>query len=166
MKYKVHSIKNNHICCDILNDDDTLIMGGYMQCIETVPTDMDAFFTERIYPQITAMLAPGPETDTILIEASPILQAMENTKESLKFDLIAYIKSHPAVTLTDFLAYCDQAFGWQEAGFVMKMMYEYINQAEKKGMVELSGTSKEYYFEVLRQIVLGSTDDELKERLK
>lgn len=159
-------MRNNHIYCDIIDDDNNLILGGYMHSIEQEPADMAAFFAERIYPQITAMLTPEPKTDTVQIEASPILQAMEATKESLKFDLIAYIKLHPTITLSDFIAYCDQTFGWQEAGFVMKMMYEYINQAEKKGMVELPGTSKEYYFEVLRQIVLGSTDDELKERLK
>jgi len=166
MKYKLHGIKSNHIFCDILDDAGKLILGNHMHCVSSTPVDMDLFFEERIFPEIAAMLTLAIEPETKSIEASPILQAMEDTKESIKFDLIAYIKANPTVELAAFLSYCDQAFGWQNSGYALKMIYEYVREAEKKKMVDLTGSTKEYYFAVLKMIILNSTDDELKERLK
>jgi len=165
MKHKIHFIKNGHISYDILDDFDNLIVGGVSQPYSGTTETAGAYIIERVYPNIEAMLNP-PVIETKTIEASPILQAMEETKESIKFDLIEYIKSNPEVTLTDFLSYCENKFGWQEAGFAMKMIYEYVNAAERHEMLSLMDTSKEYYFDILKMIIIKNSLEALHEMLQ
>ena len=163
MKHIIHNTKNNILNCSIFEDNDDLIIGNYSCNLSKKITDIDSYIVNHIYP---AMIKEE-ESENQTIEASPILMAMETSKEALKFELISYIKANPEITLDGFLSYCAQTFGWQEAGFVLKMMYEYVNQAVKKKMIpDLESQTKDYYFAVLKQIIVNSTDDELKERLK
>lgn len=166
MKHILHTIKNGHILYDILDDDDNLIVGGISQPYSGAVENIDNYIVEHVYPSIETMLNPV-ESATKTIEASPILQAMEYTKESIKFNLVAYIKAYPDISLSDFLTYCESTFGWQEAGFIMKMIYEYVNQAAVKHIITLpEGASKENYFAIIKAIIVNNSVEELQEMLK
>ena len=167
MKHKFHTIKSGHIFCDIFDDQDNLIIGNYMSPVGSVPDDIDIYITTYIYPAIETMITPEPESETVQIDASPILQAVETSKETIKWQAIQYIKTNPDVTLADFQDHIEQTYGWSEAGLIMKLLHEYVIQAEKKQMIPaLDSNGKEYFFAVLKQIITNSTDEQLMEALK
>jgi hypothetical protein len=56
-------------------------------------------------------------------------------------------------------------FGWENAGLVLKMLSEYVALAAKKGLVVLESNTKDYYFAVLKQIIINSSDEQLREML-
>ena len=166
MKRIIHKVSNGHITVSVYDDDNNLIIGNYMQSIPA-NADPEQFVVDRVYPIIETIITPEPEPETIQIDASPILQAVEIAKETIKWQAIQHIKTNPDVSLTDFTAHVDQTYGWSEAGLIMKLLHEYVIQAEKKQMIPaLESNTKEYFFAVLKQIVINSTDEQLTEALK
>lgn len=167
MKYKIHSISNSYIFCDISDDNDNLIIGNYMHQIPPNFDDsqIESVFIDSIYPAIKQMTAQPIVSDKINIDASPVLVAMENAKESMKWDLIQYLKVHPDANLPELLDYTESNYGWENSGLVLKMISEYVKLAEQKGLLTLADSSKEYYFAVIKSIILNSSDDQLQEML-
>lgn len=166
MKHIIHSIKNGHLVFDILDDNDKLIVGGITQPYYRLAEDVDKYIEDYVYSEIEATMNTVVK-NTRLIEASPILQAMEETKENTKFELVSYIKANPDVSFVDFLDYCEDHFGWQEAGLIMKMIYEYVTQAVYKNIISIpDNSSKEYYFEIIKAIIINNSTEELEEMLK
>lgn len=166
MKHIIHSIASRHLLCSVYNDDDTLIIGNH---VVDIPADfdsisMDTFFTDKVYPSIESMLNPVV-SDKTQIEASPVLIAMESAKELIKWDLIRQIKNNNEITLDELIAYTESTHGWENSGLVLKMLSEYILLAAQKELVELTDNSKDYYFAVLKQIIINSSDEQLRAML-
>ena len=164
MNHTIHSITNHLIILDIFDDDGTLIIGNYSCNIPNDITNIEAFVVDIIYPSF--VIAEQQVSDKQMIEASPILVAMETAKESMKWGLILKIKEVPEITLDSLIGYAEETYGWDNAGLIPKMIFEYVTLAGQKGFVTLNGSTKGYYFEVLKQIILNSTDDQLMEMLK
>jgi len=166
MKHTLHSISNGHILCDIFDDNDNLIIGNYMHNLPAnfEEAQTESVFVDSIYPAIEYMINPVV-SDKVQIEASPVLVAMESAKEQIKWALISYIKNNPEITLDDIIDYTELNFGWENAGLVLKMISEYVKLAEQKGILTLADNSKEYFFAVIKSIILSSTDEQLQEML-
>jgi len=166
MKHILHSILNGHILCDIFDDNDTLIIGSYMHNIPAnfEESQTESVFIDAIYPAIETMLNLVI-SDKVQIDASPVLVAMEDAKEQIKWALISYIKSNTETTLDSVIEYTELNYGWENAGLVMKMISEYVKLAEQKGLLTIADSSKEYYFAVIKSIILSSTNEQLQEML-
>lgn len=163
MKHTILSTANNILIADIFDDNDNLILGNLSCNIsDAQKNDIDNFIVNNIYQQFE----PQPISDKTMIEASPVLIAIEEAKETMKWDLIRYIKENPECFLEEVIDYTEFHYGWENSGLVMKMISEYIKLAEQKGLITLSNNSKEYYFAVLKQIIIASTEEQLQEMLK
>lgn len=167
MKYKIHRIANQHITCDITDDSGNLIIGNHMVMIDKIPDDMEQFFETVIYPQIEESLKPVAQPETVQLEASPILQEIELSKESLKFKLLQYIKDNPSISMTAFFTYCDSVYDWGDSGLIANMLKQYVNYAVKKGLIQpLKDITRATYFNTLKGIILNTDIETLKEMLK
>ena len=164
MNHTIHSINNHLIILDVFDDDGTLIIGNYSCNVPKDITDIEAFVVNTVYTSF--VLAEQQVSDKQMIEASPVLVAMETAKESMKWGLILKIKEIQEIALDSLIGYAEETYGWDNAGLIPKMIFEYVTLAGQKGFITIEGSSKEYYFEVLKQIILNSTGDQLMEMLK
>ena len=95
-------------------------------------------------------------------ESASILSSSEKDKEDLKEAAITYIRQNPESSLDDFRS----SYTWEKQALILVLLASYARQAYVKRLIDIEAPDERTCWNLLKGIVLSSTDKELQKMLR